>query len=280
MHDNVKKAVEALKDDTLRQNAQNLIEQMEGTIEGIGDEEIQWRPPILKVVQQMSDTDALPDGAKAGSMVVEDHFVEQQTPVIPLRVWYSRTYWHPDPDQNQILCSSPDAQHGFRYGNCKQCEFAKFVEGEGSACNKAVNVICVTADLSEVFICTFAKTQYAQGMDWVKMMKKAKTQPYKKIYDIGTENNPKNKKVKTLAAHPSKEEGLSQDVLDFVGALFDQVSEDREESLRQFYENLKRREEQQHLGNDSSEDRMLTVEEGKASNSNDDQDDDAPEYVV
>ena len=50
----------------LSQNALDLLERMSATIEGIGDGDIEWKPPILKVVQATTDRSTLPKGTNIG----------------------------------------------------------------------------------------------------------------------------------------------------------------------------------------------------------------------
>ncbi|HXP50986.1 MAG TPA: hypothetical protein VN922_13590, partial [Bacteroidia bacterium] len=83
----------------VRHHAEELIERMGTTIEGIGDEDTKWYPPIIKLVQAVSDRSKLPKGAGIGDLVVGEKKMEMPMKVIPLRVWEGRQYW--SPDQNE-----------------------------------------------------------------------------------------------------------------------------------------------------------------------------------
>lgn len=252
-------AVNGIKDKTLKANAEGLISRMTETISGIGDNDMQWRPSTLKLVQSMSDTSKLPDGAKAGSMVLGNSILENGVPVIPLRVWDSRLMWHPDTDRDEIICQSPDAKQGFKYGNCRTCEHSQWVEGEGVRCNKTKNVICVTADLTDVFVVNFSKSRYAMGTDWEKRMRSMKTHPYRHQYTLESAPHPKYKKVFVINADVSSDD-VPVDALPFLEALFDRISEDREASVQRFYEGLKARENSAQLEDKSGgADRTLEV---------------------
>ena len=257
------KAAEAIADENLKAGALSLLSKMTESIEGIGDREISWRPSILKVVQSMTDTDKLPDGAKAGDMIVGDSVLAKEYNVIPLRVWDSRLMWHPDKDVNEIICQSPDAKVGYKYGECRKCDHAEFKEG-GAACNKTKNVMVVSADLSEVFICVFSKSQFANGKDWEGVMRKAKTHPYKRVYKLSTDSHAKYKKVKVLNASVQTDT-LPEDVLSFLEILFNQVSKDRADMIDRFYESIKNRESRIALEDVSgrSETKALEVKEGE-----------------
>lgn len=243
-----------IKDEGLRENAVSFLNKMTEVIEGIGDKPIEWRPSGLKVVQSMSDTDKLPSGAKAGDLVLGDDIVKDDLLVFPLRVWDSRVMWHEDTDRNEIICQSPDGRNGYRFGNCFQCPHSKYREGEGVDCNKTKNFMVVKSDLSDVFVCNFAKSQYAMGMDWESTMRKMKTHPYNRQYKLSTENHPKYKKVKALVASPTRET-LDEDVREFLAALFERIREDREKQLESFSAYLEKKEEGQ--GNPALENRSV-----------------------
>lgn len=228
-------AAEKIQDATLRENATNFLKKMTEVIEGIGDRPIEWRPSSLKVVQSMSDTDKLPEGAKAGDIVIGDNILKGPVSVFPLRTWDSRVMWHEDTDRTDIICQSPDAKEGFKFGNCYKCEHSKFVEGEGTSCNKTKNFMVISSDLSDVFVCNFAKSQYAMGMDWEKAMRAMKVLPYKREYNLNVDNHPKYKKVKALTASPTRN-AIPAEVEEFVALLFNRVKEDREQQLIAFKE--------------------------------------------
>ncbi len=250
-----------LEDETLRTNAEALISKMDSAIEGIGDRDIKWRPSILKVVQKMTDLDNLPDGAKAGAMVLGDELLGKAYNVIPLRTWDSRLMWNPDEQISEIICQSPDAKNGYKYGECYKCPHSKFGEG-GSACNKQKNFIVVAADLSEVFTCTFAKSAFAMGKEWEGVMRKAKTHPYKRMYSLSTDSHPKYKQVKVLNAHVQSD-ALPEDVVTFLEVLFNNVSQDRAEAIERFYEGLQNRADTPALENQSEDVQALEVKEGE-----------------
>ena len=102
-------------------NALELLDRMSATLEGIGDQDIEWKPPILKVVQATTDRSSLPKGTNIGDIVIGDEKIEQPLRVIPLRLWDSRQMWSPDKDDNRILCWSPDAKTGPQGQACRTC---------------------------------------------------------------------------------------------------------------------------------------------------------------
>jgi hypothetical protein len=180
-------------------NAAALINLMGQKIEGIGDQAIEYRPPMLRVVQPSSDRSKLPKGTPIGALLMGEAVAPQPLEVIPIRMWDSRQMWSPDKDEGRLLCSSPDGVLGYIGKNCKECEFARFdKEANRSACNKVKTVLAITADLSNVFIVNFTKTNYANGREWGDLMKKALVAPFKRVYSLKTETNSKFKNVESL----------------------------------------------------------------------------------
>lgn len=224
--------------DTHKAAAVELVEKMGEVIEGFGDKPLEWRPELLKLVQGTSDRGKLPKGANIGSFVLGEDIMETPMRTIPIRLWTSRQYWNPDPEQAQMLCSSPDGQVGFQYGECKSCPYSKFdEENKRSQCSKTLSVLSITADLKRIFVTNFSKTNYMSGMDWQGLMKKAGVAPHKRIYTLASVTSTKSKNVELIKAEPiagnNKVEGP---LLDFVNELSRVSGEDRKASLESFYE--------------------------------------------
>lgn len=223
--------------ESVSQNALDLLERMSSTVEGIGDGDIEWRPPILKVVQATTDRSSLPKGVSIGDVVIGDEKLEQPVRVIPLRSWDSRQMWSPDKDDSRVLCWSPDAVTGITGQACKTCPHQVFNTEENRVdCTKNKTVMCVTSDLRHIFISNFAKTNYSNGMEWQSLMKKASVSTYRRQYELHTEASKKHKNVEALIATPvALPDGNTPDeVRPFVEALFAMVSENRKEHLVEF----------------------------------------------
>jgi hypothetical protein len=241
-------AAEAIKDKTLKENALHLLEQMDTVIEGVGDNPITWRPSLLKLVQQTSNMDLLPEGALPGKIVL-DGILQEAVVLHPLRTWHSRTMWSEDLNSDQRLCESPDAKVGWRYGNCSTCEFGKWDdtggrEGKGGvACTKNIQSLMISADLKHLFVTSFYKTQYRAGMDFEKLLRNAKVEPYKRRYSLGVVRNANNKNIFNLEAHaiPPSSYTVTADVMAFLEQLFLVAGAERRETLRLFQENMERR---------------------------------------
>lgn len=224
-----------------RENAKALVKKMGEVIEGLGDKPLEWRPSTLKLVQATTDRSKLPKGATIGSLVLGEHIVKTPLKVIPLRFYTTRQYWNPDPLAASMVCSSPDGITGYRFGNCKACPHAKFDEVEKrSDCNKTITVISVAEDLTGIFYTNFSKTNYANGVDWQGLMKKAGVSPYKRIYELNSCTSPKVKNVEIIKVEPvmvnSAPAVLSDKLLPFVEELFTLSGEDRKASLLSFYD--------------------------------------------
>ena len=243
--ENLEKLAELAKDlpAKLKDNASSLVERMGEVIEGIGDRPVVWRPETLKLVQGTSDRSKLPKGANIGSIVVGETILEQPTKVIPLRSWTSRQFWDPNPDNARMLCNSPDGNTGFAYGDCRQCQYSKFdVENNRGQCNKTITIMFITEDLNHIVLANFAKTNYANGNDWLSLMKKASVAPYKRVYELNSETSKKAKNVEVLVAASAG--AVDVKLIPFLEELATRVGEDRKVSLEKFYEYIKNRKEQ------------------------------------
>jgi hypothetical protein len=230
-------------------NALALVEQMGLVIEGLSDKPMEWKPATLKLVQATTDRSKLPKGATIGSVILGENIVVTPLKIIPLRVYTTRQLWHSDPAAATMICSSPDAMTGFRYGSCKVCPNSKFDEIEKrSACNKSLTIVSVTEDLSSIFITNFSKTNYANGLDWQMLMKKAGVSPYKRIYEISSGTSPKVKNVEILKVEPVTGQNVVSDkILPFVEELFRLSGEDRVTSLANFYDYIENKKDMSQL---------------------------------
>lgn len=229
----------------LKDNATALVERMGEVIEGFGDKPLEWRPETLKLVQGTSDRSKLPKGANIGAMILGEDVLEQPFPTIVARTWISRQMWDPNPENARMLCSSPDGVSGYQYGDCKLCPYSKFdTENNRSQCNKTLTMLNISGDLTKVFFTNFSKTNYANGVDFQSLMKKAGVAPYKRIYNLTSATSTKSKNVEIMKADPimpdNKVEGP---LLAFVEEFFRISGEDRKSALLSFNESLKARKE-------------------------------------
>lgn len=226
----------------LKANALALVEKMGEVIEGIGDTPLEWRPGNLKVVQGTSDRSKLPKTAIIGSMVSGESVIPQPLEAIPLRLVTTRQYWNQDPTKSQMICQSPDGIVGFQYGECRKCPYQVFdTEAKKSFCNKAITVLIITADLSDILFVNFSKTNYSNGTDWQKLMKQAGVSSYKKGYLLSTETSKKSKNVEVLKAEPKQGSKIEGPVLAFVEEIYRITGEERTSQLASFYEYVKQR---------------------------------------
>lgn len=256
-----------------KSKANALITRMSEVIEGISDKPLEWKAPTLKLVQATSDRSKLPKGATIGSLVLGEDIVSTPVKVIPLRVYVTRQMWNPDQEVSSMICSSPDGLTGFRYGSCKACPHQKFDEIEKrSACNKTLTIVSVMEDLSDIFFTNFSKTNYASGLDWQSLMKKAGVSPYKRVYELTAGTSPKVKNVEIIKVEPvTGSNAVNDKVLPFVEELFRMAGDDRTKSLEQFYEYIENKKDASQLQLEGSGDTdtvtLITAEESSASKS-------------
>lgn len=244
-------------------NALELLERMSATIEGIGDQDIEWKPPILKVVQATTDRSTLPKGTNIGDLVIGDEKIEQPLQVIPLRLWDSRQMWSPDKDDNRILCWSPDATVGVTGAQCRTCPHQVFNAEENKVdCTKNKTFLCITSDLRHIIQVNFSKTNYANGMEWQGLLKKAGVATYRRMYDLHTESSKKHKNVEALIATPVAlpDGNVSAEIKPFLEALFNRISEDRKAHLNDFKEMAAARANQARLEGPATEEPAGLIE--------------------
>lgn len=223
--------------ESVKGNAEALVERMGEVIEGISDKPLEWRPSFLKVMQGTSDRSKTPKGATIGSLILGEEVVEAPYPVIPIRTFTTRQKWNPDPEVNKIECQSPDGETGFKFGKCKLCEFQKFDEEAGrTACNKTITVLQISGDLSKIFTANFSKSNYSKGTDWQKAMKMAGVAPYKRTYRLKSETSSKSKNVELLVAETYAGNNTDKALWPFLEELSFISGEDRKQHLRAFQE--------------------------------------------
>ncbi len=231
----IKELAEKLPKD-LKANAVALIERMGTSIEGIGDNPIEWRPDLLKILQGTSDRAKYGKSVPIGAMIAGEDVLDQPLDVYPIRAWKARQYWSPDQTEAKMLCSSPNAVMGYIGNVCKECPHAVWKEGEGSDCSSVIQVAVITTDLSKFFIINFSKTAYVTGTAWMSTMSKALVLPYKRVYALTTETHKQYKNVEALVvtAHKPSDKKTPDEVLPFLDALFQRFTADREEHLNSF----------------------------------------------
>lgn len=223
-------------------NAEALIARMEETVEGVGDKPIAWRPPIIKLVQATTDRSSIPKGTPIGALVIGDKVMPSPLDLFPLRTWKARQMWSPDQNEARMLCSSPDALVGYIGFNCKQCPHSKFdEEAKRAECGQITSVISITADLSEIFITNFAKTNYKIGTAWEGTMRKAGVAPYRRRYSMSSKTSAEYKNVETFVIETN--EGAKRDtpkeIIPFIAELFELIGNDRKEAIENFYTFIK-----------------------------------------
>jgi len=230
--------------ESVRDNAVELLTRMNTKIEGIGDTDVEWYPPLLKIVQGMSDRNKLPKGAMIGDVIIGEHKVESPLKFIPIRVYESRQYWSPDQNEARMLCSSPDAQVGYLGFNCKSCPHAKYdEEAKRSECSKLEVVMAMSEDLSELFVINFAKTNYNEGREFKSKLRKAMVPPYKRVYGLRSESSKVYKNVESIKVDvlEKDKQATNEAILPFLVELFNQIGVDRKKMLDDFHAMIKER---------------------------------------
>lgn len=231
-----------------KENAETLLERMSEVIEGIGDEPITWKPNMLRLVQGTTDRGSIPKGTTIGDFVLGEARVERPLKFIPIITWDGRQYWSPDQSESKMLCSSPDAKLGYIGANCNSCPHSAWdEEAKKTECSKVKHALVIAEDLSDIFQVNFAKTNYATGMEFISLMKKAGVAPYRRIYSLDSKTSTKNKNVENFDVRPADDRNVKPDLIEFLGELFRTVQSDRKEHLEAFYKMIEERRQKGQL---------------------------------
>ena len=225
--------------DSVKGNAQALIERMEAVIEGIGDETVRWRPSLLKMVQSTTDRSSLPKGVGIGDFVLGENKIDTPLEFFPIRLYDQRQYWDPDPQVSKMICNSPDGKLGRIGAYCKDCPHRVWdEENKRSDCSSVKSILAIRQDLSDIFSVNFTKTSYVSGMELGKMMAKAGVATFKRMYALSSTPHAKQKNVETYAV-----EGIAGDrrvtpaeYVPFLQELFSLITTEYKEMLDKFYE--------------------------------------------
>jgi hypothetical protein len=246
-----------------KDSAEGLVNRMGAVIEGIGDSDVGWRAMTLRLVQGTSDVSKLPDGAKIGSIIHGEDVFPASSSIIPLRSWDSRQYWSPDQNEAKMLCSSPDAVLGYIGKQCKACEHSVYDEQEKSIdCNKVKVFMCISADLSELFLMNFAKTGFKIGSEWQSLQKKAGVAPYRRMYSLKSSVGKSYKNVAQFEIEVIDDETKRTtpvELLPFITELFNQVGADRKEHVESFHKMIMLRKDNPALTTNSSVDSEVVM---------------------
>lgn len=240
----VKAEAEKLK--VSKEAALGLIARMEEVVEGIGDEPVRWRPPMIKLVQATTDRSSIPKGTGVGDFIMGEGKVDHPLKFIPLRLWEGRQFWSPDPNESKLLCSSPDAKLGYMGVYCNQCPHSKYnEETKKSECSKTQNMLAITPDLSQVFTVTFAKTNYQAGLSLKTAATRAGVALYRRVYALTSQTNKTYKNVENFVIETldGKEKDTPAEILGFLKEMFDAVGEDRKATVDKFHELILSRKE-------------------------------------
>lgn len=229
--------------DDVRANAQDLIDRMAATISGIGDNDLEFRIPLLKVLQATSDRSGFPKGTGPGDIVLGEQVLETPLNFIPIKLYDARQMWDPDPSNRALLCQSPDARMGQIGVECARCPHSIWIEGSGTDCNKIRVAIGVTADLKEVFQMNFSKSAYVVGTDFMGTLKKAGVVPYARVYALSSETSPTTKTVERfkIEALPADKRRTADALIPFLKQFFDLTLADRKEFLEAYYKSIEDR---------------------------------------
>jgi len=243
---------EVIPDETLRTNALTLLQEMTEVIEGVSDRTITWKPSFLRIIQGTTkNLDRFYKGEhkdapdiKSGTMIIGNQSIPHGIEVIPLISWYSRTLWDSkDDDNGRAICQSQDAKLGWRYGDCKKCEFSSAPEGKVPDCKKEISVMAITGDLRSIIVVKYHKSFYTTGNEWLKEIGNSRANPFERVYTLtGSLSSKKKAGYEPVPRLKGVTRNLvSPEVRTFIEALFRKTLKDRTDMLKAVSESINAR---------------------------------------
>jgi len=221
--------------DPLRANAQALFKEMTEVRVGLGDREMRWSPTPLRIVQAMTNTDAIEGDAKKGALVLGASVASSPVRVHILRIWDSRALWNSDLNNPSVVCQSPDGKTGWRFGSCRDCDNSKFHDDTPPACRQQKTFLTITEDLRHIVRIDLSRTQLRIGMELEKRLNKMSGIPFERVFELKSKKHEKNQAVYVL--DPIRTDDYSApEVSAFLDALFSLFAERRREEIQSFYQ--------------------------------------------
>lgn len=193
-------AAQALTDEAQRANALALIAEMDEVQEGIGDNPIFWRPTPLKVTQAMTDEASVDGDYKSGDFIIGNKPVGKSMNVYVLRTFDSRAYFDEALENKRVVCSSPDAKDGWRYGDCRSCVYGKYVEGQKTPCRMQKSFWVISTDFRHVCRVDLSRTALNAGREWESRLRKLSGPLYRRQFELNSRKHEKHAKVNVLEA--------------------------------------------------------------------------------
>lgn len=217
-------------------NALSLIADMQAVTLGIDDSVKHWRAPTFRIIQAMTDVDSIEGDNKApgriviGSTAVPENMVELHV----LRAWDSRQMWDPDVNVTKTICQSPDAKTGRRFGDCKSCEYSKWIDNAPAPCKEGKSFLTITSDFRNIVEVLFKSTHLAIGKEWQGHVKKSTKPPYQRVYQLTSAKSEKKKNLfnPVITRTDVYSEGAEEK---FLEELFMFVRAQRTEQVEAFY---------------------------------------------
>lgn len=244
MNEEVKAAIAGISDKKLKDAAEDLMERINATGEGMEDD-VSFQIPYLRLVQAMTDPDTLPEGAARGDYVIGTADDGEKMPK-PLEFYLvmvedGRSYFEASTDDTKapkLLCYSPDGVIG-KMGICKECPLSKWEDGEKSACRKNRTIIGVTPDLDLVFKYVFSKTGYSEGMGITKKLRTIRgvSNTYDFLWALDSAPYPERKTVSVPVVTVASRT-VEPTLKNFLKELTRQIKEDHKIYVQMFRESV------------------------------------------
>lgn len=162
----------------------DLLAEMNPNQEGLEEMEGGWSQPFIKIRQAMSSD--YPKGIEMGDLYTDDGDKLENFEFVPLYMYPSHTKFSED---NNVDCYSEDTIHSADGILCKECPDEPFKNNEKTDCNKYFNVFLFDRNFKRMYRLNLGKTSYRTGSKLRKFMKGSGRYPWKKIYQLETNEN-------------------------------------------------------------------------------------------
>ncbi len=151
---------DAIESEEIQHKLMNLAEQTSPQIKGIATPSTRAKIPILQLMQAMTNSENVPNGAKPGDMyTTSGQLIGNELVFYPIYMHWIRKKWGDD----KIECQSIDGKVGNRYGECRKCPYGQFERDVRPQCSPGSSYFLLTEDLSNILQVDFIKTSSPTG---------------------------------------------------------------------------------------------------------------------
>ena len=230
-----------------------LIEQANPVKEGMEEMEMKrgTEIPRVNIVQPTSNKPCKPEAARPGDLYTDNGaMLDRPFEFIP--VYFYEEHVNFPQGAKFPECKAPDAKYGMPYGllclggaGQKPCDLAPFGKQNGGrgdqkqvSCFAQVMVVCITKDLSALYVLPYGKTSYGAGQALARMAR-GQTKPWKQSYLLDTEKKTGNAAGQSVLYYVAKTAPTGKDntpeAFKIAGTLAALCRAQRQKSIADYY---------------------------------------------